>query len=51
MGSGQADLMNITDQDRWWSVILSAAKNLACHTEILSAAKNDTVPILVVNVH
>ena len=42
--------MNIYNQNRH-CVILSAAKNLACHTEILRCAQNDTVPIVVVNVH
>ena len=35
-------LINITDQDRYWPVILSAAKNLGVASEILRCAQNDT---------
>ena len=31
--------------------MLSAAKHLACHTELLRCAQHDTVPMLVVHVH
>jgi len=33
--------MNITEQDWSWPVILSAAKNLTRHAEILRCVQND----------
>jgi len=38
-------LMNSKEQDRYWSVILSAAKNLTRHTKILRCAQNDSAEV------
>jgi hypothetical protein len=38
-------LMNISNQDLWLPVILSAAKNLSLAREILRCAQNDSLDV------